>query len=130
MGFPPLNQNGNIYTASDITYCTVGGQKLALDLYSIKPLIAGSNKPAVIYFHGGGFVEGGKREIDYDVTRVLLPLINDGFLVASIDYRYAPSKYLSEAQDALCAIRFLRYFSFGIGTNQNKIGVFGNSVGG
>lgn len=131
MGFPPLDQNENVYQVKDITYCTVGNKSLVLDLYSDKPPTPGSQKPMVVYLHGGGFVEGDKEEFDYDVTRVLLSLVNNGFIVASVNYRYAPEyKFPAEIQDAVCAMRFLRYYSYGIGANQNKIGTFGDSTGG
>ncbi len=130
MGFPAITQNQNVSMARDITYCNAGGTPLKLDLYSNKPTTPGSKRPVIIYFHGGGFVGGDKRQMDADVTRVLLPLVNDGFVAASVNYRFAPTKYPAEIQDALCAVRFIKYYAYGIGADQNKIGLFGDSVGG
>lgn len=129
--YPAITQNVNVYSAQDITYCTAGNTGLKLDLYSSKPTVPGQLKPMAVYVFGGGLVDGDKRELYADSDRVLLSLINDGFLVASINYRLAPQyKYPAMIRDVLCSVRFLKYYSYGIGGNQNRIGLLGGSVGG
>ncbi|MCL4440155.1 MAG: alpha/beta hydrolase [Firmicutes bacterium] len=122
--------SGNVYVAKDVPYCSSGDQKLLLDLYSNKQPSAGGLQPMVVYLHGGGMVEGDKAQIDSPISRVLLNLVENGFIVASVNYQLAPAyKFPAQIQDALCAMRFMRYYAYGIGGNQNKIGIFGDSVG-
>lgn len=129
--YPAITDNTNLYSAQDITYCNAGNTPLKLDLYSNKPVVPGQNKPIVIYIFGGGLVDGDKKYIYADSDRVLLNLVNQGYLIASINYRLAPAfKYPAMIQDVLCSIRFLRYYAYGMGGNQNKIGLLGGSVGG
>lgn len=129
--FPKITQNQNVYRAGNVTYCDAGNAKLTLDIYSSEPPIAGSKKPMVIYIPGGGLVRENKRQVYADADRVLLSLVNDGYIVAIIDYRLAPEyKYPAMIQDVLCSIRFLKYYSYGIGGDQNQIGLLGGSVGG
>ena len=129
--YPAFNQNTNVYTAQDITYCNAGGTPLKMDLYSNKPTVPGENKPIVVYIFGGGMLDGDKRIMPGTASHLFLPLINDGFIVAAPNYRLAPTyKYPAMIQDVLCSIRFLKYYGYGIGGNQNKIGLHGESVGG
>lgn len=129
--FPPLNQNTNVVSAQDITYCNAGNIKLKLDLYSNKPTIPGENKPMIVYIFGGGMLDGDKRQMYGTADHVLLSLVNDGFIVAAVNYRLAPHyKFPAMIQDVLCSIRFLKYYSYAIGGDQNKIGLHGESVGG
>ncbi len=129
--YPPLNQNTNVYTAQDINYCNAGGTPLKLDLYSDKPTNPGQNKPIVVYIFGGGMLDGDKRLVPGTAAHIFLSLINDGFIVAAPNYRLAPQyKYPAMIRDVLCSIRFLKYYSYGIGGDQNRIGLHGESVGG
>jgi acetyl esterase/lipase len=45
---------------SDITYCTVNGVELKMDIYSPQDTTA-VQKPLVVYVHGGAWVGGDKR---------------------------------------------------------------------
>ncbi len=121
----------SMYMVQNVTYCSSGDQKLLLDLYANQPLAPGSLRPIVVYIHGGGMIAGDKAEIDRAPAKVIAGLVENGFIVASVNYRLAPTyKYPAMIQDVLCGVRFLKYYSSGIGGDQNKIGVFGDSVGG
>lgn len=121
----------SMYKVADVTYCNSGDQKLLLDLYANQPLKPGDLRPMVLYIHGGGMIAGDKAEIDRAPAKVIAGLVENGFIVVSVNYRLAPKyKYPAMIQDILCGVRFLKYYSYGIGGNQNKIGVFGDSVGG
>ncbi len=129
--FPPLDQNTSVYSVQDITYCNAGDTKLKLDLYSNKPTVPGENKPIIVYIFGGGLLDGDKRMMYGTADHLLLTLVNDGFIVAAPNYRLAPKyKFPAMIQDVLCSIRFLKYYAYGIGGDQNKIGMHGESVGG
>ncbi|MCL5784334.1 MAG: alpha/beta hydrolase [Patescibacteria group bacterium] len=121
----------SMYKVADVDYCNAGDQKLLLDLYTNQPLKPGSLRPMVVYIHGGGMLAGDKAEIDTPPAKVITGLVENDFIVASVNYQLAPKyKYPAMIQDILCAVRFLKYYSYGIGGDQNKIGVFGDSVGG
>lgn len=121
----------SMYKVQDVIYCSSGDQKLLLDLYANQPLKPGSVRPMVVYIHGGGMLAGDKAEIDTAPAKVIVGLVENGFIVASVNYQLAPQyKYPAMIQDVLCGVRFLKYYSYGIGVDQNKIGVFGDSVGG
>ncbi len=129
--FPPLDQNTDVYSVQNVTYCNAGDVQLKLDLYSKSPTYPGENKPMVVYIFGGGMLDGDKRMMYGTADHLLLTLVNDGFIVAAPNYRLAPKyKFPAMIQDVLCSIRFLRYYAYGIGGDQNRIGLHGESVGG
>lgn len=108
----------------DLTYATVDGVDLCLDLY----LPATADPVLVVYAHGGGFQFGDKS--DAQATR-LRGLASRGVAVASINYRHAP-RYLFPAQldDMKAAVRWLRANGGGYGLSTERIGVWGASAGG
>ncbi len=127
--------NSKLYVASNITYCTYRNQPLLMDLYANKPLNASYNaygkRPIALYIFGGGYTSGNKTRFNGDMSPLLLGLVGKGFVVASINYLLAPNyTYPNQTNDVLCAMRFLKYYSYGFAGDQNQIGTFGNSVGG
>lgn len=74
------------YIDRDITYCTVDGIPLKLDLYF--PKSTNDPAPVVVYVHGGGWSGGskeGRAEMFYGSA-----LLDAGFILSSVDYRLAP----------------------------------------
>lgn len=67
----------------DLTYATVDGEDLRLDIY--RPAEPGA--PVVVYAHGGGWSIGDKVQ---DGPKRLAPLAAYGVTVVSVDYRLAP----------------------------------------
>ncbi len=126
------------YIATNQTYCTSGGNRLQLDLYANSPLNSSDAKsglrPIAIFVHGGGLTSGDKSQPGQDSAvfpTIISDLVNQGFIVASVNYLLAPSyKFPNQAEDVLCAVRFLRYYGYGIDANQSAIGIFGDSSGG
>jgi acetyl esterase/lipase len=114
-------------TEKDITYCTMGGVPLKLDVYYPETLSA--PWPLVLYVHGGGWVAGDKSE--GAGFRNLVGLQKVGFLVASVDYRLAPQyKFPAQIQDVKCAVRYFRAHVAEYNLDPDKIGVWGGSAGG
>ncbi len=112
----------------NITYCTVDGEALKLDLYfpktpSTQPM------PVLINIHGGSWSFGSKTDSE---TRVDIPsLVEQGFVVAGIDYRLAPAhKFPAQIEDVKCAIRFLRAHAAQYHLDVNHFGAWGCSAGG
>ncbi len=84
----------------NVTYKTVDGKDLKLDLYT--PRIPQGPNPTVVYYHGGGWIEGSKEEA---TLWGLLPYMVRGWSLVNVQYRKGP-EYLAPAavedcQDAL-----------------------------
>ena len=116
-----------IPTETDITFCTVEGVPLKLDLHF--PDHPDEPSPAVIFLHEGSWW-GGDKQI---VTRgpVLAELTSRGYLIAAVNYRLSPEfKFPAHIQDAKCAVRYLRANSERLGIDPTRIAAWGRSAGG
>ena len=111
----------------DITYCTVDGVALKLDLYFPKTL--NGPTPIAVYVHGGGWSTGSKSGGAGGTD--FAALLDAGFIVGSVDYRLAPAyKFPAMIEDVKCSIRFLRASASTYNIDPNRIGVWGGSAGG
>ena len=112
----------------NVTYCTVGGVELKLDLFLAKPSYRGP-RPLLVYVHGGGWTEGDKTWVDRIMSSGELAL--HGYTVAAVNYRLAPRHpWPAQIEDVKCAIRFLRAHSQEYNIDPDRIGVWGESAGG
>lgn len=107
----------------DVEYVPGGGQRRMLDVYyperSDKPL------PLVVWIHGGAWWAGSKEHSP------ALPLLEKGFAVASLNYRYSRNAvFPAQIEDCKSAIRWLRKHSAELNIEPAKIGVWGASAGG
>ncbi len=111
----------------DITYCTMDGEPLAMDLYL--PAGSGSPSPLLVYVHGGSFTSGDKRKGSGIID---IPAMTErGYAVAAVNYRLMPDyPFPAEVTDAKCAIRFLRTHADEYNLDVEKIGIWGGSAGG
>ncbi len=108
----------------DITYATVDGIQLGLDLYL--PDGEGPH-PAVIYLHGGAWQEGDKSA-DGD-TRIA-GLAAHGIAVLSANYRLIDqAEFPAQIHDVKGAIRWLRAHGAEYALATERIGVWGASAG-
>ncbi|MDT8427538.1 MAG: alpha/beta hydrolase [Pseudomonadales bacterium] len=89
---------------------------------------AESYQPALVYFHGGGFVLGSVAGHD-TLTRLLAR--NSGCTVISVEYRLAPEcksgDTIAEAFEAFC---WLRAHATGLGLDARRFAIGGDSAGG
>lgn len=116
-------------TLLDVTYCSAAGIDLKIDLYFPDPS-ASPRTPAMLFLHGGGWVAGDKSESGW-LPRIREPLLERGYVVASANYRLAPShRWPAQIEDASCAIRFLKGEAETYGIDAGRIGVWGTSAGG
>lgn len=84
--------------------------------------------PAVVYFHGGGWVLG--RLEDYDAALDTLAL-QTGCLIASVDYRMAPEwKFPVPVEDCYTATRWVADHASELAVDPARIAVAGDSSGG
>ncbi|HEU4976014.1 MAG TPA: alpha/beta hydrolase [Baekduia sp.] len=84
--------------------------------------------PLLVYFHGGGWVQGSIASHDRS-CRLLAHLA--GVRVLSVDYRLAPEhRFPAAADDALTAYRWAVAEADRLGADPQRIAVGGDSAGG
>ena len=84
--------------------------------------------PALVYFHGGGWISWNVQAFDAVCRR----LSEAGkFAVVSVEYRLAPEhKYPAAVDDAYGAVGWVRAQADGLGIDPARVGVAGDSAGG
>jgi acetyl esterase len=89
---------------------------------------ADSVLPALVYYHGGGFVAGDLDDFD----KPLRALANRaGCIVISVAYRLAPENpYPAAADDAWIALEWVATHASEIGIDAQRLAVGGDSAGG
>ncbi|MEO6065678.1 MAG: alpha/beta hydrolase [Lysobacterales bacterium] len=122
-------------TLANVEYARVNNQPLRLDIYL--PSAPASGRPLVIFVHGGGWNSGNKDVIQ----PAMLPLLNDGIALASIDYRLVNTQHANlyggmsavifpaAVHDVKAAIRFLRANASTYGLDPDRVGLWGSSAG-
>jgi len=85
-------------------------------------------QPAVVYFHGGGWVQGD-LETHHGLCARLAQ--HAGVLVVAVDYRLAPEhKFPAAVDDCLAAYRWARAKGRDVGADSARVAVAGDSAGG
>jgi acetyl esterase/lipase len=86
------------------------------------------NRPGVIVIHGGGWIQGNKERM---LERFCLPFVEQGFVVANVEYRLAQSATAPAAvSDVLQAAKWFRDRAADYKVDPNQIIVTGSSAGG
>ncbi len=121
-------------TFPNLTYATLDGHPLMLDLYM--PTTGTGPFPLVVWIHGGGW-SGGERTLGAGSTA--LKLLPQGIAVASIDYRLTsqagqwgsfPVIFPAQINDVKGAIRWLRANAATFNLDPARFGTWGSSAGG
>ncbi len=87
-----------------------------------------SNLPALVFYHGGGWVLCDVETHDEVVRRIAL---SANCVVISVDYRLAPEhKYPAGADDAYQALCWVADNASALNIDADKIGIAGDSAGG
>ncbi|MEJ1970766.1 MAG: alpha/beta hydrolase [Rhizomicrobium sp.] len=107
---------------------TVPGPAGPIPIRVYTPVAAGGEPmPALIYFHGGGFVIGSVETHD-GLCRLMAN--EGGFRVIAVEYRLAPEhKYPAAVDDAFAAVGWVAANAADIGVDANRIAVGGDSAG-
>ena len=119
-----------VFRLSDLAF--LGAErKEKLDLY-LPNGAARSDRPAVVFIHGGGFTGGDKAE--YRSASVSADLARAGYVVVSCNYvlgtKTAPGVWPQNIADSRAAVRWVRGHAKELGVNPEKIAVAGGSAGG
>ncbi len=112
------------------TYKTVGDRKLSL--YVTKPAdwTPQDQRPAIVFFHGGGWVGGAAGQF----TEHSKYLASRGMVAVQVEYRLLDRKSADPPtvciQDAKSAMRWIRGRAKTLGIDPNRIASAGGSAGG
>lgn len=101
---------------------------MPIRVYTPRELMIGEKLPALIWYHGGGFVIGDLDTHD-GACRRLATLAE--CIVVSVDYRLAPEwKFPAAVDDAIAALRWVALHGEEIGVDTSRLAVGGDSAGG
>lgn len=129
----------NVSIQRDIVYSVIEGQVLKLDIYQPQGDTV-SNRPAILFFHAGGF-SGGSKE---DISNLATEFAKRGYVTLSVNYRLGEIDYsgkldpanlskvsviMNAQKDAQVAVRWLRANSAKYNVNKDKIFASGGSAG-
>src|SRR5689334_19252207 len=111
---------GGVTVKQDVTYRTVDGEQLGLDVY--QPAKKGQNRPAVVVVHGGGWSAGDKSLFAQQSNQ----LAERGFVAFSINYRLAPAHpYPAAVEDVEAAVAWVRTHAKEYGVDPKRVGALG-----
>jgi acetyl esterase/lipase len=111
--------------SSNVIYQRANNVDLRLDVITAgDPSVS---RPTLIYFHGGGWLEGSK-----DGTLLyMLPYLARGMDTVDVEYRMAPQSLAPAAiEDTRCALHWVFDHASQYGFDRSKLVVSGHSAGG
>ncbi len=119
------------FSKTNITYKTVSGIDLTLDIY--KPTLSiFETDPVLIFIHGGGWHKGSKDIINKDYRLAIKDELREaGYAIISIDYRLANGQTTigDLLEDCKDAVRWIYKSGTTYGLDTSKIGLWGSSAG-
>src|SRR6476469_5456429 len=120
--------NKGLSLDAGIVFAEVDGHPLRLDV--LQPAERGRDRlPAVIWVHGGGWLEGWYT--DGDSWWCCPPMAAAGFVTLSIMYRMSDEAiFPAQIHDVKGAIRWVRANAAELGVDPERIGIWGHSAGG
>jgi acetyl esterase/lipase/outer membrane protein assembly factor BamB len=122
----PARAVENVRTLRDVIYGSDDTALQRLDAH-----LPGGAKPApvVIEFHGGGWREGTKNDLDQHFG-FLRRLIHEGFALVSADYRLTPKAiYPAQVEDAARVVQFVRSRAREWNIDPGRVALMGGSAG-
>ena len=103
-----------------------GYENVAMKMDILKPQ-SKTPLPAIVYVTGGGFINANKD----NGIQLRMHLAEAGYVVASIEYRVAPTAAFPQPlEDVKASIRYLRANANKFNIDPDRIGIVGGSAGG
>lgn len=103
-----------------------GYQSVAMKMDVMQPQKK-EKMPAIVFVTGGGFINANRA----NGIQERLRLADEGYVVASITYRVAPTaKFPEPLEDVKAAIRYLKANAEKFNIDSNRVGIIGGSAGG
>lgn len=107
----------------DIPYAQPANERQMLDVYAPA---TGSNLPVALWIHGGGWMRGGKNEVD----RKPVAFVEKGFVFVAINYRFIPAVDMGAIiRDAAKSVGWVHANIARYGGDPTRIFVLGHSAG-
>ncbi|MEU6312711.1 alpha/beta hydrolase [Streptomyces sp. NPDC047014] len=128
---PPVTAPDGVRHFDGITYATTPGYRPRL--LDVQVPAGDGPFPAVVWIHGGGWLEGDRRYPPPTVPATLLhgTVLAAGLALVSIDYRHSlEAPFPAQLHDVKAAIRYVRTFAAELGIDPARIAVWGESAGG
>ena len=110
-------------------YKTVGEVKLKIYIYEPKGHKAGANRPAIVFFFGGGWTGGTPKQFQEHCRY----LASKGMVAMAADYRVASrqgTKPFHCVRDGKSAVHWIRQNAKRLGIDPNRVAAGGGSAGG
>lgn len=123
---PHLPRLDDVVTEDHAAPAPEGGRPVPVRVY--RPAEADGPVPALVWFHGGGYILGDA----YQDEKANLALVRElGIAVATVDYRLAPEEPAPAAtDDGYAALRWLHDSAGELGIRPDRLAVGGASAGG
>ncbi|KJY19559.1 MULTISPECIES: alpha/beta hydrolase [Streptomyces] len=128
---PAVTGTDGVRRFDGITYATTPGYRPRL--LDVQVPAGDGPFPAVVWIHGGGWLDGDRRYPPPTVPAALLhgAVLAAGLALVSIDYRHSlEAPFPAQLHDVKAAIRYVRAFAGDLGVDPDRIGVWGESAGG
>ncbi|MET9610652.1 alpha/beta hydrolase [Streptomyces sp. NPDC006512] len=128
---PPVTGADGVRFFDGVTYATTPGFRPRL--LDVRVPAGEGPFPAVVWIHGGGWLEGDRRYPPPTVPAALLhgAVLGAGLALVSIDYRHSlEAPFPAQLHDVKAAIRYVRAHAGTLGIDPDRIGVWGESAGG
>ena len=119
---PPIPEMGAVFLT------LVPARPIPLRVYRPVGAAKGEILPALVYYHGGGWVIG-----DLDTHDVICRELANGSrcTVFSVEYRLAPeARFPAAVEDCIAATRYIAAHADKLGVDPKRIAVGGDSAGG
>lgn len=117
---------GEAVTAVEDRMVPANGAEIPVRIY--RPDDARAAKPALIWFHGGGWVIGSLDGADFGCRMMANA---SGCVVISVDYRLAPEhKFPTAVDDCMGVTQWIAENGASLGVDGSRLAVGGDSAGG
>ncbi|MEV5876417.1 alpha/beta hydrolase [Streptomyces sp. NPDC052101] len=128
---PAVTGTDGVHRYHGLTYATSPGYRPRLLDVHVPP--ADGPVPAVVWIHGGGWLEGDRRYPPPTVPVELLhgAVLGAGLALVCVDYRHSlEAPFPAQLHDVKAAIRYVRHHARDLGIEPGRIGAWGESAGG